>query len=52
MSLCKYGKCLILLVHLKGETSNEIFEAFEDWDHQLRHINFTKSDDEIGGPKL
>jgi hypothetical protein len=37
------------LVPLDGETLNELFEVFADWDEQLRHSDFpemTLDDDE------
>ena len=56
MSLCGCGKSLILLVPLDSETSNTIFEIFEDWSYQLERANITTLDfeleDEIEGPKL
>ena len=34
-----------------GETSNELFEVLEDWDHQLQHINFDKFEDKPEEPQ-
>ena len=39
------------LVHLEGETSNALFEVLEDWDHHLRHVDFSCLDEKIEGPQ-
>lgn len=31
-----------IVVPLTGETSNKLFEVFEDWHHQLQHVDFDK----------
>jgi hypothetical protein len=28
------------MAHPFGETSNTIFEELEDWEHQLKHLDF------------
>lgn len=27
------------MAHFEGDTSNELFETLEDWEHQLRHLD-------------
>jgi len=35
------------MVHPTGDTSNDLFEVLEDWEHQLKHIDI-----DFGGPEL
>lgn len=32
------------MAHFEGETSNALFETLEDWEHQLKHLNFDNLD--------
>ncbi len=35
------------LAHLDRETSNTLFEVFEDWEHQLQASDFSTEYDEL-----
>jgi len=39
------------MAHLEGETSNAIFDALEDWNEQLKHLDLD-DDFDWGGPSL
>lgn len=39
------------MVPLNGETSNKLFEFFEDWNHHLKHVDFEALDLEEQEPQ-